>query len=33
MSAATPVPPGQKADYDVQETREWTDALSAVIEK
>ena len=33
MSTATPVPPGQQADSDAQETREWTDALSAVIEK
>ncbi len=31
MTAANPNPPAQ--DLDTQETREWMDALSAVIEK
>lgn len=31
MTAATPQQPGR--DLDSQETREWMDALSAVIEK
>ncbi len=31
MTAATPQQPGR--DLDAQETREWMDALSAVIEK
>ncbi len=33
MAAETPVPANKPVDYDTEETREWMDALSAVIEK